>query len=206
MCKVTSKRRAVSPLTTELAVRSERGSFTTFHRLASSPLPVASQGCWIPEWPNEFKLPFQPTRLELTSPPTIHGPHGPGLDRATSGPMPATGAVRPDRPARVSAFESTPCFRPTRLEQTQSPRPRRPSPTRPIRVPLLNPHFLQFPRSRLMMSGAWRLRSKKRSTSPVCMHLARAWAGPQQGAAGLERTRAPGALRLWLPGVLDLDT
>ena len=161
LCKVTSKRRAVSdsPRSWPCEVNVDLSRVSSPCGFLWSPLPVAREhglshhsGAGYQNGPTSSS--FQPTGLELTSPLTIHGLHGAGLDRATPGPMPQAGALRRSAPTvpglaaeLLSAFESTPCFRPTRFEppRHRSPSPRRPSPTRPIRVPLLNPIFYNSP-------------------------------------------------------------
>ena len=83
------------------------------------------------------------------------------------------------------------------------------------------PHFLQFSRSRLMMSGAWRLYvcgasvPKSDPRAPYAYTSRAPGQGRSRGQldwsararlllASIDRhARARGALRLWLPGALD---
>jgi hypothetical protein len=161
-----------------------------FASCGRSPLPVACEQIHSDagRQSGPTSASFQPTRLELTSPPTIHGA-GPARP-CNAWPDARAGAeVRPDRPAGSPAERAPFRFR---VHSVFPFRPRRRSPTRAIHVPLSNP----FPpptippvQSRLMMSGAQRIRSKN-ELAPYRMHAPRA-------------RRPPLPLRLWLPGVLD---
>lgn len=122
----------------------------------------------------------------------------------------------------LSAFESTPCSRPTRFEPPGVPVGPSQSQSRATESNTADscaafaPPF--YNSSGPEANDAWclaplrmrRLRSEKRSTSPVCMHLARAWARHWEAAGAPARLllvsndrHARGALRLWLPGALD---
>lgn len=218
-------------------MRSERGSFTRFIALRLLVVAAAcrtrartepSQWCWIPEWPNEFKL---PAHRAGTNEPSNYTratrswarPCNAWPDAAGRSPAP----VRPDRPGsrgrapfrfRVhSVFPS----RQVRASQTQEPQSQATESNTADSCAAFEPHFLQFSRSRLMMSGAWRLYvcgasvPKSDPRAPYACTSRAPGQGRSRGQldwsararlllASIDRhARARGALRLWLPGVLD---
>lgn len=143
LCKVTAHKQALSGVTTRHGAGRAMGKWTWifFFRdvliafLAScgrSPLPVACEQIHSDagRQSGPTSASFQPTRLELTSPPTIHGA-GPARP-CNAWPDARAGAPRPS--GRASSFP----FR-FRVHSVFPFRPRRRSPTRAIHVPLSNP-------------------------------------------------------------------